>query len=378
MFSNLLLTGLISLLTVMQAQQGRTQPSPAEAAFNHAMELQQQSSWPEAAAAWRQFLELEPRHAGAHVNLGAVLARMEQYDEAIGNYQEALRLDPSLTQVLFNIGVAHYRAGHYEQAAEVLGHFLNTSPNSWQAKQMRGLALVELGRDDQAEPLLAEALTDNPDDLSLLFGLGLTYLRLNKPQVKDIIEKLASTAPGLPFAHLLKGQSYLANTDYQHAAESLEAAERLSDDLPRLHFSLGVAYLHLGRNADAMSQFEREARRLPRDYWTLYYEAFLYEAKGQLDRASERVRLALEVQPQSSDANALLGKVLLKQGKAADAVGPLAAAVAQNPRDANLRFQLARAYQQAGRKEEAAREFAEAQRLKDDAIERERKGSARP
>jgi len=378
MFSKLLLTGLISLLTVLSAQQGRTQPSPDEVAFNHAMELQQQQRWPEAAMAWRQFLKLEPRHAGAHVNLGAVLVRMQQYDEAISSYQEALRLDPSLTQVLFNVGVAHYRAGHYEEAAEVLGRFLSAWPGNWQAKQLRGLALVELGRDDQAEQLLESALKENPDDPSLLFGLGLTYLRLNQPQVKAMIEKLASTPRGLPFAHLLKGQSYLAGSDYQHAAEALEAAERLSDDLPRLHFSLGVAYLHLGRNADAIRQLEREAARLPRDYWTLYYEAFLYEAEGQLDRASERVRLALAIQPESSDANALLGKVLLKQGKAADAVGPLAAAIAQNPRDANLRFQLGRAYQQSGRREDAAREFAEAQRLKDEGMERERKGATKP
>ena len=44
----------------------------------------------------------------------------------------------------------------------------------------------------------------------------------------------------------------------------------------------------------------------------------------------------------------------------------------------DLRFQLARAYQQAGRKEEAAREFAEVQRLKDEGVERERKGAVKP
>ncbi|HMB29458.1 MAG TPA: tetratricopeptide repeat protein [Blastocatellia bacterium] len=44
-------------------------------------------------------------------------------------------------------------------------------------------------------------------------------------------------------------------------------------------------------------------------------------------------------------------------------MAPLEIAVAQNPNDANLRFQLARAYQQSGRRQDAAREFAEAQRL---------------
>jgi cytochrome c-type biogenesis protein CcmH/NrfG len=59
-------------------------------------------------------------------------------------------------------------------------------------------------------------------------------------------------------------------------------------------------------------------------------------------------------------------------------VPPLETAVAQNPNDANLRFQLARAYQQSGRGQDAAREFAEARRLKDQGIEKERKGAAKP
>jgi Flp pilus assembly protein TadD len=59
-------------------------------------------------------------------------------------------------------------------------------------------------------------------------------------------------------------------------------------------------------------------------------------------------------------------------------VQPLETAVTQSPNDANLRFQLARAYQQSGRRQDANREFAEAQRLKDQGIEKERKGATKP
>ncbi|MGH9767147.1 MAG: tetratricopeptide repeat protein [Blastocatellia bacterium] len=377
MIAQILLTTLILLLSLPQAEQGRAQPAPAEAAFNRAMELQQQNQWPEAAIAWRKFLELEPRHAGARANLGAVLARLGQYDEAVKSYDNALRLNPQLTPALFNLGVAHYRAGQFAKAAEALSRYLAAEPGAWQAQQMLGLALVEMGRDEEAAPLMETALKANPQDVSLLFGLGLAYLRLNRPEVKTMIDRLAATVQGLPFARLLEGQNYLADSDYQHAGEALEAAAKLSDDLPRLHFSLGVAYLRTGRNQEAIRAFERELKRLPRDYWTLYYLAFLHEAEGQFDAARERAQLALALQPGSADASALLGKTLLKQGKAAEAVPPLETAVAQNPNDSNLRFQLARAYQQSGRRREAAREFAEAQRLKDQGIEKERKG-ARP
>jgi tetratricopeptide (TPR) repeat protein len=375
MIGQILLTTLILLLSPPQAQQGQAQPAPAEAAFNHAVELQQKGQWPEAADAWRKFIELEPSHAGAHANLGAVLSRLGQYDEAVKSYDNALRLDPRLTDALFNLGLTHYRAGQFDKAAETLSRYLAGRPGAWQAQQMLGLSLVELGRDEEAAPQLEAALKSNPQDVSLLFGLGLAYLRLNRSEVKTMIERLAATANGEPFAHLLKGQNYLADSDFQHAAESLEEAAKLSDNLPRLHFSLGVAYLRAGRNQEAIRAFARELQRLPRDYWTLYYLAFLNEAEGQLDAARERAQLALTLQPRSADACALLGKVLLKQGKATEAAAPLETAVAQNPNDANLRFQLARAYQQSGRRQDAAREFAEAQRLKDQGIEKERKGA---
>jgi len=283
-----------------------------------------------------------------------------------------------LTDALFNLGVAHYRAGRFDRAAEALGRYLAARPDSWQAGQMLGLSLIELGRDEEAAPLLEAALKSNPRDVSLLFGLGLAYLRLKRPEVRTMIDSLAATANGEPFAYLLKGQNYLADSDFQHAVEALEAAAKLSGDLPRLYFSLGVAYLRTGRNQEALRAFECELQRLPRDYWTLYYLAFLSDAEGELDSARERVQLALSLQPHSADACALLGKILLKQGKAAEAAPPLETAVAQNPNDANLRFQLARAYQQSGRRQDAAREFAEAQRLKDQGIEKERKGATKP
>jgi tetratricopeptide (TPR) repeat protein len=373
MIGQILLTTLILLLPLQQAQS-----SAAEAAFNRAVEFQQKGQLPEAAEAWRTFLDLEPSHAGAHANLGAVLSRLGQYDEAVKSYDNALRLNPRLTDALFNLGVAHYRAGQFAKSAEALGRYLAARPEAWQAQQMLGLSLVELGRDEEAAPMLEAALKFNSRDVSLLFGLGLAYLRLKRPDVKTMIDSLAATANGSPFAHLLKGQNYLADSDFQHAVEALEAAAKLSTDLPRLHFSLGVAYLRTGRNQEAIRAFERELQRLPRDYWTLYYLAFLSDAEGRLDVAREKAQLALELQPRSSDACALLGKVLLKQGKAAEAASPLETAVAQNPNDANLRFQLARAYQQSGRRQDAAREFAEAQRLKDQGIEKERKGATKP
>ncbi len=55
---------------------------------------------------------------------------------------------------------------------------------------MLGLSLLELGRDEEAAALLEVALKSNSQDSSLLFGLGLAYLRLKRPEVKTMIDRL--------------------------------------------------------------------------------------------------------------------------------------------------------------------------------------------
>jgi tetratricopeptide (TPR) repeat protein len=116
--------------------------------------------------------------------------------------------------------------------------------------------------------------------------------------------------------------------------------------------------------------FERELQHLSRDYWTLYYLAFLYEAEGQLDSAREKLQRALALQPRSADANALLGKVLLKQGKAKEAVP--AARNCRRPNSERCKPALSACPRLSTERSpsDAAREFAEAQRLKDQGIEK--------
>jgi Flp pilus assembly protein TadD len=73
----------------------------------------------------------------------------------------------------------------------------------------------------------------------------------------------------------------------------------------------------------------------------------------------------LRERPDHADARYLLGKILLAQGKATDAVDQLETAVRLAPEDANIHYQLAQAYQKLGRAEQAERQFARYRELKD-------------
>lgn len=368
----------VFLVLILIWANGFQQSSEQAAKFNHAVELQRQGALKEAAAEYKSLLAAYPNYAEAHANLGVVLARLGQYESAIASYESALRLAPQLTPILLNLAIANFRAGQFKQAAAGLERFLTHAPGHIQARQLLGLSLVELGRNDEAIAQLERTINVAPDDPAILYGLGISYLRQQYAGVNEIIERLAKLPTGQAASHLLRGQTLLGRFEFERALAELEQAAKMSPDLPRLAYSLGLAYLKLGRNKEAIAALEKELRRTPQDFSTLYYLAYLHEANEELTASRQKLDAALKLEPQSPEANALLGKILAKQGKPAEALAPLEGAVARDPNDPDKRFLLARVYQQLGRRTDAAREFTEVQRLKAKQLEIDRARTPRP
>ena len=314
-------------------------------------------------------LAAAPGYAEARANLGVVLSRLGNYEDAISSYQEALRLNPELTPILLNLGIAHYRVGQFAKAVEALERFLAIAPNHTQAHQLTGISLVELGRERDAIPHLESTLPAD-DDVTVLYSLGLAYLRLGRPELDSILARLTAHSDGAALARLLQGQARLESLEIEKAAADLEAAERLSPDLPRLQFLLGLAYFKLGKSAEARARYERELVRVPTDFLTLYYLAVVLDQQGDLNGAKQRIEAAMSQEPQSAEALTLMGTILLKQGNAQDAARVLEQAAIRQPLSSEAHYQLARSYQKLGRKQEATREFAEVERIK--ARERDR------
>jgi len=363
---------LVALLFVPHQQ---ADPAPQ---FNRAISLQQQGKMEEAAAEYRALLKVKPDYAEAHANLGVVLARLNRYDEAAASYETALQLNSKLTPILLNLGILYHRAGQFEKAVASLEKFLATNPTHPQARQLIGIALVELGRDEEAIAQLDPIFTSGTEDSATLYSLGLAYVRLDKARQQDVIDRLASLPGGVPVSRLLRGQALLKRLEFEKAVVELLEAQKLNPELPRVSYSLGLCYVKLGRNKDAIAAFESEARRNPRDFATLYYLASVQEAEGNLEAARKNLEAAIKLTPQSTEANALLSKILSKQGNGADALGALEKAAATDPADPVKRYQLARLYRQLGRKADADREFAEVQRLKDEQLKKDRARTPKP
>jgi predicted Zn-dependent protease len=223
---------------------------------------------------------------------------------------------------------------------------------------------------------LEPALNADPQNVALLYATGLAALRLKRPMVTGAITALAEAPGGKAWSHLLRGQALLKNSRFEDAVTELETARNLDPRLPRVDYSLGLGYYKTGRPDNARKAFEAELKRTPRDATVLWYLASLDEQEDKAGDALRRLRTAQKLDPESADVNALIGQILVSKGQTSEAVTYLEKAVARDPGDIARRLQLARAYQQLGRRDDAARQQAEIRRLQQLKDEEARKSVA--
>jgi tetratricopeptide (TPR) repeat protein len=369
-------TATIILLLFIHASTVLATPAqepPALASFRAGVAAQQRGELERAADAYRQAIEVEPRYAEAYANLGAVLARLGQYDQAVSCYERALLINPQLNAARLNLGLAHYRAGALAAAVETFRAAYAADPSLLQIRQLLGLVLVEIGRDAEAIPHLEASAQAAPDEPAVLFALGRAYARRGDGRADEVAEHLAHTREGLPLWHQLRGLVSQQEGRHDRALAAFEAASALNAALPRLFVNIGVSRLALGDHDGARRAFETALARSERDAAAHVYLAWLDEQDDRLVDARRHAEQAVKLEGDLPESRGLLGRILLKEGSTARSVDHLERAASADSENASWRFLLGQAFQRLGNAAAAAREFAEARRLKEREVLRERK-----
>lgn len=344
------------------------------------------------------------RPAAAERGFDRVAAEAEQarganrIEEAIGLYRKALALRPDWAEGWWYLGALLYDRDAFADAAVALRRAVDLSPKAGTAWVMLGLCEFRLGRHaDALEHIRRGRRLGAGDEPQLrpvmLYHEGL--LLLGKGDFERAQETLGllgaegvggeelTTALGLSvlrtrFSELLAGGPALGELvrragRAEHLAaqkkfdEALGEYERLAADFPtapNVQYAYGRFLLASNYNEKAVAALRREIENSPGHLPARLLAADamlrLKDFAGGLPYAEEAVKLS----PRLPLARYLLGALLTGAGQPARAVAELEMAARLKPDEPKIHYALSRAYERAGRREEARRALATFDRLR--------------
>ncbi len=204
--------------------------------------------------------------------------------------------------------------------------------------------------------VLNEFAVQGDDSPKVIEAFGVTALRL---------PMLPGEVPGEQRdAVMIAGRA-----QYFSAARLLPAARQAFEqlvarypDLSNAHYAFGVFLL--GEEPDrGVEELKKELKVTPGHSLAMLSLAFEYFKRSDFASAKDWATQAVTADPGNYMAHKALGQTLLDMGDTDGAIKELEAGVNIAPTSPTVRFQLAKAYQKAGRSADAERERAEFSRL---------------
>ena len=230
----------------------------------------------------------------------------KDYQAAVDDFTKAIAADPKDYSAHFNLALAYSLQGKNAEAIPEYKKTLELKPDLYEAELNLGISLLRERRASEAVPYFtaaagqqAKSYRPNYYLAAALLGTG-DFAKAEQRYMAALILNPASPDAELGLAHALAGENKLDDSAV-HFRKAAELNANYRDDLLEL--------------------------------------ATMYEKAGQPDQAMAIYRDF----PENPGAQERLGSLLLKAGKAADAIPCFEAAVAKSPTEAN-RAGLAEAY----------------------------------
>ncbi|HEY6129333.1 MAG TPA: sulfatase-like hydrolase/transferase [Candidatus Acidoferrum sp.] len=182
--------------------------------------------------------------------------------------------------------------------------------------------------------------------------------------VIPLLLRVVAKDPQIQAAQYYLGIAYSRKGNFSKAIPPLRKAIELRPDALMAQYELAICLYETGDLNTAAAHFEILVEN--RSEWidARYSLASIYARTGRPDEAAKNLLVVLQGEPDHYRANLLLGRMLFLNGTFAEALPYLEKAAAVQTDSAEAHSFLADEYEKLGRAEDAARERAEAARLK--------------
>lgn len=236
---------------------------------------------------YREALELNPKNAVAHSNLGGLLVTEGQLREGAFHLSEAIRLDPAnSSNAHYNLGRLLFRQGRVDEAIEHYSSAVEIDPELVDAHGTLGALLCARGRFDEGAFHLSEAIRLDPENVGARCSLG--ELLMHQGKLAEAAEHLTIAMrvdPKDSTARYCLGEVLVRQGKDDEAIEHLSLAVQIEPEYASAHHSLGTAMCRQGQFDEGLRHLSVAVRLKPNDVGILQDLAWALATVGQFPEA---------------------------------------------------------------------------------------------
>lgn len=221
----------------------------------------------------RRAVEVAPKSAVVHNNLGNLLLETGALDEARAAFETAIALDPGFAQAHKNLGNAFHFAGDPAAAAAVYRHALELTPDDPQLHDYLGAALSALGELTSAVASYRRAIQLDPTYAVAFNNLAATLQKMDQ---------------------------------LDEALDACRRAVALQPDYAKAQFNLGCLLQSRRRPEEAIAAYRRALELDPTNAEAHYNLGLVFQAAGHLEQARGAYQAALAADPTRASARHML------------------------------------------------------------------------
>jgi len=282
---------------------------------------------PAAEASFRKAVEVAPKSVPAQLALANFLWRTGRAAEAEGTLKAAVALDPANAGANRALGVFYMSTGHLADAEK---YFQAIAQNSKASEDQLALAdyYVVAKRYDEAKKLL-RTLADSDKTFAVATTrlAAIDTLEGNRALARQKLKNVLDKNPKDMAARLLDARVLLLDnkrTDALAEATSIVTEEPMSPQAEPAYMLIGAVQTSLDNYDDAVKAYKEVLSRNSSPLDAQLALAALYLRTRQFDQAMSSVQLAETIQPKNPVARSLRVRILMSEGKMAEAKTELA------------------------------------------------------
>jgi tetratricopeptide (TPR) repeat protein len=238
-----------------------------------------------------QALTTYHQDASLHADLAELLCKVGQYDQAIGAYRQAIALDPDQAAYLLGLGLTLYEQGNAAEAQQLISQAIERMPERADLHAAIGAQALRHQQWQRALQAYQQAAALQPHQAEYLRALAQASYQLG--QIRHARHFLArailadrhaiATWQAVGQLHMLTGGWLQAIRAFQRTGPTPPAREQIA-----------LAYAADGQSMNALGAFAQALQHSPLSPPALVEYSRLLAKHGQLTRAYEVARQALE------------------------------------------------------------------------------------